>query len=315
MNIKQVKEKYSLEGLLQCLGHNPDPHKSKGHDLWYRSPFRSEEREPSFHIHTRHDIWKDFGLSGKSGGDMISFVQRLLEEEGRSYSISDVLEWFRNFSGTYSAGHIAKRTQTASMPKEEPLKLLSVRPIFSTALFDYMEERGIATNIGERYLKQVYFLHQPSSRKIYGLGIRNQSGGYEIRNGLGFKGVVGKKDISWIYSKINSTTVDVFEGTFDFLSHRMLFPDRSTSDGIILHTTSLTEPAIRLIFEQGYKLVNLWLDNDKAGRAAEEAFNTGFEGASVKAVSKREHYNCAEDLNAWHIQQTSSSKSLAALEP
>jgi len=74
LNIKQTKEKYTLERLLPILGFQPDEKKSKGYDLWYLSPFRPNESEPSFHINTQYDIWKYFG--GDKGGELIFFAQK-----------------------------------------------------------------------------------------------------------------------------------------------------------------------------------------------------------------------------------------------
>jgi len=61
MNIKQAKEKYTLQSLLSILGHTCDPKKSRGSDLWYKSPFRPNEHTPSFHIDAHNDFYKDFG--------------------------------------------------------------------------------------------------------------------------------------------------------------------------------------------------------------------------------------------------------------
>ena len=311
MNIRQVKECYNLEKLLDYLDHQPD-RKSRGSDLWYCSPFRPEEETPSFHIDTTHDIWKDFGLHGRSGGDMIFFVQRLLEEQGRLHGISDVLEWFEKLPATPIAAHHPKRTAEAPMSKTEPLQLLSARPIFTQALFDYLEERGIDSVIGKQFLKQVYFRHAESNRKIFGLGIINQSGGYEVRNGLGFKGVVGSKDLSFIKGNAETGTVELFEGTFDFLTKMTLdfhagisFPQH---DYVLLHSTSLWEKAVEMINTNGYRKAVLWLDNDHAGQQAREAITEALgQGGNCVVQSMHGHYSSHDDLNAWHVKNPHST--------
>ncbi len=98
MNIKQAKEKFTLQSLLDSLGHYPDQKKSKGYDLWYCSPFRTREKDPSFHIDTANDIYKDFGDTEK-GGDLIWFAQQYLKSQGKEYSVSAALQWFEELDG------------------------------------------------------------------------------------------------------------------------------------------------------------------------------------------------------------------------
>lgn len=304
MNIKQVKARWTLVGLLQAMGHSPDVKKSKGHDLWYKSPFRTGEKEPSFHVHNGHDIWKDFGMGGKSGGDLLYFVQKLLEEQGRDNSISAALEWFKDFSGDYTSQIPLQTPVPPSNPKEAAFKLLSVKPIFSKALFNYLAERGISKEVGSQFLSQVYFVHRLSGRRIYGLGMQNEQGGYEVRNPLGFKGVLGKKAISFVSAHSEPTkTIDVYEGLFDFLSGVELAKaeNKPRQDSIVMHTSTLYEPAAALIKEKGYSKARLWLDNDKAGIEGRAALVSAFEG-SAGIESMNDLYAEAEDLNAWYVQ-------------
>ena len=103
MNIKQVKEKFTLQSLLSTLGLTPDSKKSKGNDLWYRSPFRPNERTSSFHIDTSKGFYKDFGDTEK-GGDLIWFAQMYLKNRGVGYSVSDALKWFDDLNGGTQIG-------------------------------------------------------------------------------------------------------------------------------------------------------------------------------------------------------------------
>lgn len=310
MNIKQVKDSWTLEKLLQQMGFTPDPRKSKGHDLWYGSPFRPSEAEPSFHIHAGHNIWNDFGLAeSRSGGDMLFFVQRLLEEQGKPHSISDVLQWFRDLSGGSIVPLSPKALQRVAVVKEEAFKILSTKPIFSQALFDYLEERAISRTVAGRYLQQVYFLHRESGKKIYGLGFSNRKGGYDVRNPLGFKGAVGAKDVSYIPSKSPTETVDVFEGFFDFLSHITLNGGGEPEyDSIILNGNTLYESAAQIIKEQGHTDVRLWLDNDKGGEKGRAALVSEFDQEEKHLICfhpMHDHYKSYKDLNEWHQKEVS----------
>lgn len=304
MNIQQVKAQWTLEKLLSAMGYAPDQAKSKGHDLWYKSPFRPSENEASFHIHARHDIWKDFGLTGTSGGDLIAFVQRLLEEQGRSSSVSDALEWFKEFSGE-STVTVFNRTQSAPVPQEEAFKLLSVKPIYSSALFDYLKKRGIDRAIGEKYLKQVYFLHRSSKRRIYGLGMKNRAGGFEIRNPLGFKGVIGNKMISVFKGDCENQVIDVYEGMFDFLSgvQLSLLKGQGANDSIVMHTNTLYQEAAKVITAGEYHRVRLWFDNDEAGQKGQEALMDEIAKQSNMAIEPmNQYYSNFKDVNEWQME-------------
>ena len=60
-----------IDRLLAQLGFQPTFEK-KG-ELWYKSPFRPGEEEPSFHVTPSRKGWKDFG-NGERGGNILDFV-------------------------------------------------------------------------------------------------------------------------------------------------------------------------------------------------------------------------------------------------
>ena len=66
MNSKQAKE-LPLPDFLAQLGYQPA--NVRGPDIWYRSPFRPDERTPSFKIDRNKNVWFDFGLG--QGGTII----------------------------------------------------------------------------------------------------------------------------------------------------------------------------------------------------------------------------------------------------
>lgn len=312
MNIKQVKSQWDLEKLLAHLGHQPDKAKSKANDIWYCSPFRNEA-EPSFHIDPRKDIWMDFGLNeARSGGDLIYFVQCLLKEEGKDNSISSVLEWFSELSGYAPTSIVREAPQRATVTKADKFKLLSVKPIFTQALFNYLEERKIDRQVGMRFLKQVYFQHRETGRKIFGLGMANSSQGYEIRSPHNFKGVVGNKAITVIKAGNTSTAVSIFEGTFDFLSRMTVLKraDRSfpEHDCIIMHTNRLFNDAAAVIRTGGYRTVQLWMDNDPGGEEGAKALMEALadmEGIAFDDMSA--NYDGHKDLNNWLVAEADPS--------
>ena len=83
MNSKQAKAE-PLPEFLGRLGHVPTS--IRGHDVWYRSPFRPDERTPSFKVDRQKNVWFDHGMG--VGGTIIDLMVHL---EGES-DISRVLE-------------------------------------------------------------------------------------------------------------------------------------------------------------------------------------------------------------------------------
>ena len=300
MNVKQVKEHWTLEGLLAKLGCFPDPKKSKPHDLWYCSPFRNESI-PSMHVNPNQDIWMDFGLAEKqSGGDLIYFAQRYLESQGKANSVSDALRWFSEISTVDFTPNSIQRPTRAPKPKPEQFKLLSVKPIFTQALLEYLGKRKISEEVGHKYLRQVYFQHTGTGRKTFGLGMENEKGGYEIRNPLGFKGVVGSKAITTLFSEAVTDRVAVFEGMFDFLSWVCLNQRNGCelSDAIIMHTNRLYERTAEVIQKRKYKAVDLWLDNDQGGRDGFEALERSI-SPEMQIIDHSDIYKGCKDLGKW----------------
>ena len=308
MNIKQAKERYTIEKLLSILGHEPDAKKSKPGDLWYHSPFRPGEKDPSFHIDLRNDFFKDFGASEK-GGDLIHFVKLYLRSRALADSTSDALAWLDQLDGSSSSQATRLKTRLKSKPrpviKEEPYKILSVKKIFSDPLLTYLDQRQISRAIAHRYLKQVHYQRQDTHKKMYGLGHQMRSGGYDIRNTFGFKTTIGPKDITIIKGHQSGGAIEIYEGVMDFLTRLTI--DKTPQpehDTIILNSTNLYETASDHIRNGIYSKVVLWFDNDNAGNQCQNALIEQFvayENRPVKINTMNHIYKGFKDLNEWHI--------------
>ncbi len=133
-----------------------------------------------------------------------------------------------------------------------------------------------------------------NNKNYFGIGFKNDSGGYEIRNAYS-KICLGKKDITSIKSGSNS--VRIFEGFFDFLSFKNVenYLEKEPSDYIILNSVSM----IRLIKNEieNYKNIELFFDNDEAGTRAVEIIKS----INQNAEDCRLLYSDFKDLNDWLI--------------
>jgi len=307
MNIKQAKEKYTLQSLLSILGHTCDPKKSRGRDLWYKSPFRPNEHTPSFHIDAHNDFYKDFGDADK-GGDLIWFAQMYLKHRGRGYSVSDALKWFDELDGRASAYNFNTKAQhkiVKPLQKHESYKILSDKDIFSKALMDYLESKELPLYIARQYLRQIYFMNQETNKKMFGLGFKTRAGSFDIRTASGFKTMIGSKEISIVEGTNPSQKIDVFEGVSDFLT--MLAIEKKNkpyNDVIVLNSANLYQKAVQHISNKGYLHIRMWLDNDTAGNKFEKALALALKDLNMGiTISRMNHiYDGFKDLNMWHTQ-------------
>ena len=198
MNCKQFNS-ISLEEVLQILGHLPTKQTEK--EAWFLNPF-STENHASFKLNKRSNVW--YLHSEGIGGNNIDFMKKYLNA-----SIKEVLEWAerQNFS---SFQH-----QSNSNPKQEALAnnytIIEVKDIQHPALLEYLKSRKVENQT--TYLKEIHY--QINDKSYFGIGFKNDSGGYEIRNKYS-KICLGKKDISTI--KNGEESLRIFEGFFDFLS-------------------------------------------------------------------------------------------------
>ncbi len=272
MNIDEIR-KISLVEFLNQLGYQPTGRDSKG--LWFYSPCRSE-RKPSFHVNPRKGVWFDFG-SG-AGGDIFTLAGELCNS-------TDFIR---------QAEFIA---QKMSMPIEKPYKPVPFieQPTFedvrvskleSPALLKYLADRGIPRNIAQRYCVQVdYELH---GKRYYAIGFENNAHGFELRNSF-FKGSYPPKHITHIAN--GNARCNVFEGFIDFLSAERLGYNDGL-DTIVLNSVANIQKAIAPLGD--YTVIQCFLDNDAAGRAALARLRREF---GDRVMDKSALYPNHKDLN------------------
>jgi hypothetical protein len=266
---------------LATLGHQPE-HIKRDVDYWYLSPLRVEG-EASFKVNRNLNRWYDHGL-GK-GGNLIDF--------GLLYFNCTVREFMEKFGPDSSAQQPVRLSfhQPAEHPEtESKIEIQSVRPLFSYPLIHYLHERHIPLSVAEQYCSEVSY--KLDGRNYYGIGFKNDAGGYEIRNAF-FKCSSAPKDITRIGN--NGKELHVFEGFFDFLSFRTLYPkeQHQDSDILVLNGAAMFERARPLM--AAYPVKKLWLDHDATGEAYRKyalSLNEGFQDQSNL-------YSKNKDLNEW----------------
>jgi DNA primase len=277
VNIQQAK-RIPLQTLLAGQGHLPV--KQRGDDCWYISPFRPDERTPSFKINVRKNLWYDFGEG--QGGNLLDLAQRLFQTQDLKQTLQQL--------GNYEP--IPPQTQ-------EPVdvlpsyKSIDTRQLQHPALLDYLQTRAINPEIACQYLLEA---HDPP---YFYLAFRNDQGGFELRN-KHFKGSTAPKATTTIIADpVNgrSNELLVFEGFMDFLSYLTLRNDpQSPRDALILNSLALL-PKLQSTFDV-YPRLRLFLDNDPAGKQA----LAHFEGRSYQNCAQA-YYPDHKDLNEYLCQQ------------
>lgn len=267
------------------------PARIRGNDYWYYSPFR-DERTPSFKVDAGLNLWYDHG-SGE-GGSIVDLGAKLHE-----CSLSEFLDKLANGISIFTG----KKFETPVDRESTKLEILQVKRLSDLGLIQYLRERGIDLRTAEKYCVEVDFRIRCKSYNA--IGFPTRSGSYELRNRW-FKGSSSPKDISIVEGRHDK--VCILEGFIDFLSLQQIKNqemNRFTNESsfIILNSLSLLNRSIPLI--KDYREINLFLDNDNAGREAKEDLIT--REVQFKDASKL--YKDFKDVNEFlmksqgHVQQ------------
>lgn len=283
MDIQEAKT-IRLADYLQSIGYSPV--KQQGNNLWYKSPFR-EESEPSFKVNTELNQWFDFGL-GK-GGNILALARELYQDD----YVPSLLDKIAGQTPHIRSASFSFRQQ----PSEPSFQQLEVRELTHPALFRYLQERGIDTDIAKSECKELHFTH--NGKPYFAIGFGNVAGGYEVRNPF-FKGCISPKYIS--HTRHHGERRDscyLFEGFMDYLSFLTIrkrknpqYPDLKGQDYMVLNSVSNLNKAIKRLSH--YERIHCFFDNDQAGNRAywelQRTFSYRVRDASI-------HYSGYKDLN------------------
>ena len=276
MNIDDIR-KISLVEFLNQLGYQPTGRDSKG--LWFYAPYRSE-RKPSFHVNPNRQVWFDFGTG--AGGDIFSLAGEMSGETDFLRQADYIAEKMRL--------PVAKPYKPTPFVEEPTFGNVEVSRLESPVLLRYLADRGIPKEIAQHHCVQVdYELH---GKRYYAVGFPNNANGLELRNPF-FKGSYPPKHITIIAN--GNARCNVFEGFIDFLSAERLGYNDGL-DTVVLNSVSNLQKAIQSLSD--YTVIQCYLDNDTAGRAALARLQREF---GDKVMDKSALYPNHKDLNDYLI--------------
>jgi hypothetical protein len=285
--------------VLDRAGVKPARVTRQGRELWYSSPLRSGDTNPSFKVDVTKNLWFDHGLA--RGGNVIDLVIEM-----RKVTVKEALAILESgFSGSVPA--VARLPSMSTTDEKEKgdgaFEIVDVREIEHPALVSYLASRCIPLTVARRYLKELRFRTKVSPKQYFALGFQS-GGGYDARSPV-FKGFIGQgKDVSAL-NFADKGTVAVFEGQFDFLSwlswRGLNEPDCGV---IVLNSVALRKRAVVRIREHGFGRVMLYLDRDGAGVESVKLFRV--ELADRNVVDGSALYDTYKDIAEWWVRQQQS---------
>ena len=275
MNCSEAKN-ISIKAVLESFSFFPSKENSR--TAFYFALDR-EEKTPSLSVDFIKNTAFDFG-TGKSY-DSISIVQAV-----KKCSVSDALKYLEQFNFSFQKQNL----KLENLPKG--YEIIDVKEIQHPALIHYLKSRNVEDQ--KKWVEEIHY--RMNDKNYFGIGFKNDSGGYEIRNAYS-KICLDKKDITSI--KNDSKDVRVFEGFFDFLSFKKVenYLKKGTSDYLILNSVSMIHKVKNSL--ENYKHIELYFDNDEAGTRAVEMIKNDLKNAEDCRIL----YSSFKDLNDWLIQK------------
>ena len=254
-------------------------------EAWYLSPLRSE-KIPSFKVSKSLNRWFDHGLG--LGGNIVDLVVRLSDCD-----VKEALQILDGFSHTFSfqqQKHFSSKSES-----NNKIRILSIRKLKHLALKNYLKKRKINPDLVSCYISEVHY--SVNERHYFAIGLKNNSGGWELRNQY-YKCASSPKDYSLISTSTNKLTIT--EGMFDFFTQITLYPGLpQLTDFLILNSISFVEKVIPTI--KKYNESELYLDNDFSGKKAVRYIQSQCQNVIDKSAVYKNH----KDINefAMHSKQ------------
>lgn len=217
MNCETIKQKVCIRAVLESFQLFPAKENRKS--TFYFALDR-EEKIPSLSVDFIKNKAFDFG-TGRNY-DVISIVQQI-----KKCSVSEALEYLSTLDFPFQEQSFKNNSENKNY------KILNVNDVKHPALIEYLKSRKVLEQ--KHLVKEIHY--ELNSKKQFGIGFFNNSGGIEIRNKYS-KLCLGKKDIT--LRENQSCEICVFEGFFDYLTFRNLEKGgMPTSDYLILNSTTM----------------------------------------------------------------------------
>ncbi|GEJ47627.1 toprim domain-containing protein [Chryseobacterium sp. ON_d1] len=278
MNCEKIKQNISIRSVLESFSLFPV--KENRRTAFYFALDR-KEKIPSLCVDYSKNSAFDFG-TGKSY-DVISVVQQI-----KKCSVSEALKYLSSFNFPAKAEYVTEETQS-----EISYRILKITEIRHPALIQYLESRKVYEQ--KECVCEVHY--EVDGRKYFGIGFKNDSDGFEIRNKYA-KLCLGSKVVTLVRAGSGPfSEIAVFEGFFDFLTFRNLENRfNSACDCLILNSTAMVFKAEQIL--QEYPKILLFLDNDANGKSVASKIRNDYKNVEDCSLI----YHDCKDLNEWFVK-------------
>jgi len=268
---------FPIEKALAKLGHFPTKENDK--EAWFLSPIRSET-QASFKVSKKLNRWYDHGEG--IGGNVIDLVCIITKS-----SVKETLRFLEQDRASFSF----QQRPVLSKDNHNGIQILHARPILHYGLLKYLFERRISISTASAICMEVYYLN--IGRRYFGIGLKNDSGGWELRNKY-YKNSSSPKDITHI--KNGNEKLIVTEGMFDLLSILEGTEESNLEyDFLVLNSTAFLKKGMKVI--DSYSQIDLYLDNDQNGKGATQKLMA----RSNNCLDRSMLYEGFKDMNEWLI--------------
>lgn len=278
MNCEKIKQNISIRSVLESLSLFPV---KENHRTAFYFALGREEKIPSLCVDFIRNTAFDFG-TGKSY-DVISIVQQI-----KKCSVAEALKYLASFNFTVNIERFAKEIQP-----ETSYRILKIEEVRHPALIQYLDSRKVSEQ--KKCVREVHY--ELNGRKYFGIGFKNDSDGFEIRNKYA-KLCLGSKVVTLVRAGSGPfSEIAVFEGFFDFLTFRNLENRfNSACDCLILNSTAMVFKAEQIL--QEYPKILLFLDNDANGKSVASKIRNDYKNVEDCSLI----YHDCKDLNEWFVK-------------
>ena len=279
MTIDEIKRDISIITYLKMQGIHPD--KTHNGYVLYKSPFR-DENTASFKVDYNKNLWHDFGTG--EGGSIIDLVMKM--QQCNFIQAKQFLSNIAFVQGQKTNHQTENKTSLLNSHKNNKLIITEIINLQHPQLLTFLKSRKINTDTAKTICKEVHY--QIGGRNYFAIGFPNDAGGYELRNPQ-FKGCVPPKEITTFDRQ--TTTVHLFEGFMDYLSLLTMQAEQANISAVVLNSITNLEKAIPFLSK--HTKINVFLDNDEAGKKALEKLQK--RNLPIVDISKR--YAEFKDVN------------------
>ena len=279
-DITQLKSKFPIVEYLSQLGITPVCKKSSY--ALYHAPYRVD-RNPSCIVYRNTNTFLD--LSTRQKGDIIELV-KLMNCCDFKQAVSHLLK---------NTG-VAPVIDNCTIHKPSQINVLDTSVISSIALQKYLVERRIPIDIANRYCKEVRYVM--GENIYYAIGFGNNKNGWELRS-KNYKGCTSKH-ITTITENDDSNEFMVFEGFFDFLSFKVLYPNVK-GNTIVLNSACNLMYAIKELESYNAKDIFVYGDTDVEGIRVFDKLKEIYGDRAIDMSFFYKKYDC-KDLNEYLVK-------------